>query len=225
MHSDSHFSNCNPMSAPRSKFDSNSSILTSHGRQVCIMKGLCIAVLFTVIAPPTTPAQAPNVKETAGSQIVESIVIRGNRRITDSEIKACLSTRKRSVYQPQKLDRDVRALYATGHFEDVRVYVEPGLHGGKIVTFEAFDRPLIFDIGYEGIESTQQEEVQQEWSRQKVDVSKGAEYNPATIKLAGKILQELITKKKNQSVRVIPMVERLTATDVSVNFIVESGSQ
>jgi hypothetical protein len=56
-------------------------------------------------------------------------------------------------------------------------------------------------------------------------VSKGAEYNPPTIKRAGKILQELITKKKNQSVRVIPMVERLTATDVSVNFIVESGSQ
>ena len=189
------------------------------------MKGLCIAVLFSVIAPPTTPAQAPSVKETAGSQIVERILIRGNRRITESEIKSLLSTRKHGVYQSKKLDRDVRTLYASGHFEDVLVYVENGIHGGKIVTFEAVERPLILNIEYEGIDSIQQEEVQQEWSRQKVDVSKGAEYNPATIKLAGKILQELITKKKNQSVRVIPMVERLTATDVSVNFIVESVSQ
>jgi len=190
-----------------------------------MMKGLCLTVLLTLATAPTTGAQTTSDKGSVGSQIVERIVIRGNRRITESEIKACLSTRKRSVYQPQKLDRDVRALYATGHFEDVKVYVEPGLHGGKIVTFEAFDRPLIFDIEYEGIDSTQQEEVQQEWSRQKVDVSKGAEYNPATIKLAGKILQELITKKRNQSVRVNPIIERVTATDVIVNFRVESGSQ
>ena len=189
------------------------------------MKALCIAVLLTTTAVSTTGLQATSDNETKGSQIVERVDIRGHRRIATSEIKAVLSTRKRRVYSPQKLDRDVRALYATGHFEDVRVYVEPGLHGGKIVTFEAFDRPLIFDIGYEGIDSTQQEEVQKEWSRQKVDVSNGAEYNPATIKRAAKILQELITKKKNQSVRVIPIVERLTATDVSVNFIVESGSQ
>jgi len=188
-------------------------------------KGLCIAVLLILTITPTTRAQALNDKQSAGSQIVERVDIRGHRRITTSEIKAVLSTHKGSIYRPQKLDRDVRALYATGHFEDVRVYVEPGLHGGKIVTFEAFDRPLIFDIAYEGIDSTQQEEVQQEWSIQKVDVSKGAEYNPATIKLAAKILQELITKKKNQSVRVNPIVERLTVTDVLVNFIVESGSQ
>ena len=189
------------------------------------MKYLCIAALLTLTTAPTSRAQSPMVKEPAGSQIVERILIRGNRRITESEIKSVLSTRRRSVYQPQKLDRDVRAIYATGHFEDVMVYVEPGLHGGKIVTFEVSERPLIFDIVYVGIDSTQQEEVQQEWSRQKVDVSKGSEYNLATIKLAGKILQELITKKKNQNVRVTPTVERITATDVLVNFIVESGSQ
>jgi len=189
------------------------------------MKVLCTAVLLILATELTSRAQDTSDRKTAGSQIVERIDIRGNRRITESEIKACLSTRKRSVYQPEKLDRDVRALYATGHFEDVKVYVEAGLRGGKIVTFELADRPLIFDIEYEGIDSSQQEEAQQEWTRQKVDVSKGAEYNPATIKLAGKILQELITKKKNQKVRVNPIIERLTATDVLVHFRVESGSQ
>ena len=181
------------------------------------MKYLCLAALLAVITPPTTRAQTPSVKETA-SQIVERILIRGNRRITESEIKSLLSTRKRGVYQPKKLDRDVRALYASGHFEDVRVYVENGIHGGKIVTFEAFERPLILNIEYEGIDSIQQEEVQQEWSRRKVDVSNGSEYNPALIKLAGKILEELITKKENRNVKVNPIVTRLTVTDVLVVF-------
>ena len=189
------------------------------------MRGLCIAILLILTTDLTILAQDTSNRKAAGSQIVERVDIRGHRIIATSEIKAVLRTRKGSVYQPQKLDRDVRALNATGHFEDVKVYVEPGVHGGKIVTFEVSERPLIFDIAYEGIDPTQQEEVHQEWSRQKVDVYKGAEYNPATIKLAAKILQELITKKKNQSIRVNPIVERLTATDVLVNFIVESGSQ
>jgi len=190
-----------------------------------MVKGLCIGALITLIPAPTTRAQATSDKETKAPQIVERILIRGNRRITESEIKSSLSTRKRGVYQSQKLDRDVRALYATGHFEDVKVYVENGLRGGKIVTFEVSDRPLIFDIEYEGIDSTQQEEVQQEWRKQKVDVSKDSEYNSATIKVAAKIMQELITKKENKTVKVNPIVTRLTVTDVLVVFRVESGSQ
>jgi outer membrane protein insertion porin family len=189
------------------------------------MKNLGIAILLTLAAAVTVSAQARGDKDIESSQIVERVVVRGNRRISQSDIKSWISTRKGSVYQAQSLDRDVRALYDTGHFEDVRVYVENGLRGGKIVTFECFERSLILDVSYEGIDSSQQAEVFEELNRQKVDVSKGSEFDSARTKRAARIIEELLSKKENRSVKVNPFVERVTATDVLVTFKVESESQ
>jgi outer membrane protein insertion porin family len=224
MYSHSLNANCTAMRLVRTTRAGNARIQISNGNSVSSMKNLCITILLTLTVASTTLAQAAK-EETAGSQIVERVNIRGNRRITESEIKAVLSTRKRRAYQPQILDRDMRALYETGHFEDVKVYVENGLHGGKIVTFEVSERSLIFDIEYEGIDKVQQAEVSQEWSRQKIDLSKGSEFDFARIKLAEKIMQEFLTRKENRSVRVSSHAERLTATDVLVVFRVESRSQ
>jgi outer membrane protein assembly factor BamA len=189
------------------------------------MKNLGIAILLTLAATVTVSAQARGDKDIESSQIVERVVVRGNRRISQSEIKSWISTRKRSVYRPQALDRDVRALYDTGHFEDVKVYVENGIRGGKIVTFEFSERPLILDVSCEGIDSSQQAEVFEELNRQKVDVSNGSQYDAARTKRAARIIEELLSKKENRIVRASPFVERVTATDVLVTFKVASGSQ
>ena len=67
---------------------------------------------------------------------VEQVAIRGNRRIPESTVKIWIGTREGDPYNPAQLDRDVRALYAQGHFEDVKVFAEEGARGGKVITFE-----------------------------------------------------------------------------------------
>ena len=184
------------------------------------MKSLCV-MLLTLAATATILAQTTREKETSGSQIVERVIIRGNRRFLESEIKSWVSTRKRSIYNPQMLDRDVRALYNTGHFADVKVYVEGGLRGGKIVTFEVMDKPVISDIHYEGIDSSEQAEVLEEWRRKGVDLFKGALYDPVIIRRAAKVMQDLISRKKDQNVKASPYVERQTVSEVLVAFKVD----
>src|SRR4029079_11129045 len=88
--------------------------------------------------------------------LVEQVLIRQNRRIPESTIKIWIGTREGDPYNPVQLDRDVRALYAQGHFEDVKVFAEDGTRAGKIVTFEVKERPLLLDIKYEGLKSVQQ---------------------------------------------------------------------
>jgi outer membrane protein insertion porin family len=189
------------------------------------MKRLYITALLALTVVAMTTAQDTRDKQATGSQIIESVNVRGSRRIPEAEIKSQTSTRKRSVYTPERLDRDVRVLYDTGHFEDIKVFVEDGLHGGKIVTFEVRDRPLIFDIAYEGIDTSQQSEIKEEWSRQEIDLSKGSEYDPVKIRRAAKIIEDLLSKKENQEVKVSPYVEQQSATEVLVIFKVEVGGQ
>src|SRR2546430_14896886 len=113
---------------------------------------------------------------------VEQVLIRGNRRIPESTIKIWIGTREGDPYNPVQLDRDVRALYAQGHFEDVKVFAEEGTRGGKIITFEVKERPLLLDIKYEGLKSVQQSTVLEEFRKRSVGLSKESQYDAVKAK-------------------------------------------
>ncbi len=159
--------------------------------------------------------------ERTDSQLIERVLIRGNRRIPASTIRSWINARKGDPYSPELLDHDVRSLYNTGHFDDVRVYVEGGLRGGKIITFEVTERPLILEIVCEGIDQATEAMVLEEWSKQKVELSKGSEYDPVIVRRAAAIIRDILVRQRNQQAKVNPMVGRRTATVVSVVFKVE----
>ena len=83
------------------------------------------------------------------------------------------------------------------------------------------ERPLIQDIAYEGIDQATQEEVSEEWRKQKIDLSIGSEYDPLKVKRAAAALKDLMVKRGNQRAKVNPMVEQQTATAVMIVFKVE----
>jgi len=185
------------------------------------MKRICSVVLLSLLAATTLSAQEANRGERTESQLIERVIMRGNRRIPASTIKSWIGTRKGDSYSPEQLDRDVRALHDTGHFADVKVYVEDGLRRGKIITFEVTERPIILEIVYEGIDQATQAEVLEEWRKQKVELSKGSEYDPVKVRRAAAVIQDLLVRRGNQRAKVNPMVEQQTAGRVSVVFKVE----
>jgi outer membrane protein assembly factor BamA len=115
----------------------------------------------------------------------------------------------------------LRAPFDTGHFTDVKVYVEEGLHGGKIITFEVMDRLLILDVSFEGLDSSQQAQAEEEWHKQGIELSKGSEYDPVRIRRAAKIVQEILNQQQSSNLLAMPYVEQQTATEVSITFKVE----
>ena len=185
------------------------------------MKRICTVVLLSLVATTTLAAQEANTGERTESQLIERVIISGNRRIPASTIKSWIGTRKGDSYSPEQLDRDVRALHDTGHFQDVKVYVEDGLRRGKIVTYEVAERPLILEIVYEGLDQATEAEVLEEWRKQKIELTKGSEYDPVKVKRAAAIIQGLLVRRGNQRAKVNPMVEQQTADRVSVVFKVE----
>src|SRR5215813_13216363 len=98
-------------------------------RFLCVIAALVAAVVSLPLIgrvfrlePIVNAARVQNVT-------VEQVLIRGNRRIPESTVKIWIGTREGDPYNPGQLDRDVRALYAQGHFEDVKVYSEEGTRG------------------------------------------------------------------------------------------------
>jgi TonB family protein len=93
------------------------------------------------VSPPALVAQQVNGAGASQSQEVpvEAVHIGGNRRIPESAVRTWITTREGDPYNPATLDRDVRAIYAQGYFQDVKVFAEDGTRGGKIVTFEVVE--------------------------------------------------------------------------------------
>ena len=155
--------------------------------------------------------------------LVEQVVIRQNRRIPESTMKIWIGTREGDPYNPVQLDRDVRALYAQGHFEDVKVFAEEGSRGGKIITFEVKERPLLLEIKYEGLKSVQQSTVLEEFRKRSVGLSKESQYDAVKAKRAAAVIKELLANEGRPEAKVDPVVEQISATAVGLTFRIEEG--
>lgn len=154
---------------------------------------------------------------------VEQILIRNNRRIPESTVRIWIGMREGDPYNPQQLDRDIRSLYAQGHFEDVKAFVEDGARGGKIVIYEVRERPLLLDIQYEGLKSLQQSKILEEFRKRSVGLSKESQYDPVKARRAAAVIRDLLANEGRPEAKVEPVVEQISATAVTLTFKVEEG--
>lgn len=185
------------------------------------MKRICIVALLSLVTATTLYAHQANSGGGTESQHIKRVIIRANRRIPASTIKSWIGARKGDSYSPEQIDRDVRALHATGHFEDIKVYVEEGLGRDKIVTFEVQERPLIQEVAFEGVDQDTQIEVREKWRDQEIDLSRDSEYDAVKVKRAAAVIHDLLVRRGDQRTKVNPMVNRETATTVSIVFQLE----
>lgn len=154
---------------------------------------------------------------------VEQVLIRGNRRIPESTAKIWIATREGDPYNPAQLDRDVRALYAQGHFDDVKVFAEEGTRGGKIITFEVKEWPLLLDIRYEGLKSVQQSTLLEEFRKRQVGLSKESQYDPVKARRAAAVIKEMLANEGRPEAKVEPVKEDISQTAVALIFKIEEG--
>jgi outer membrane protein insertion porin family len=154
---------------------------------------------------------------------VEQVIVRGNRRIPESTIKIWISTREGDPYNPAQIDRDIRTLYAQGHFEDVKAFAEDGTRGGKVVIFEVKEYPLILDIKYEGLKSIQQSKILEEFRKRQVGLSKESQYDPVKARRAAAVIKDLLANEGHPDAKVTPIVEEISKTAIALTFKVEEG--
>ena len=172
-----------------------------------------------------TPAFASETSAAQQEVPVEQVVIRGNRRIPESTIKIWIGTREGDTYNASQVDRDVRALTAQGHFKNVQVFTEDGTRGGKIVTFELTEWPLILDIRYEGLKSVQQSKVLEEYRKRQIGLSKESQYDPVKVKRAAAVIKDLLADEGRPDAKVDAVDEDISKTAVAVIFKVDEGAR
>jgi len=90
--------------------------------------------------------------------VVESVEIRGNRRIEADAIRTRISTRAGEVLDSAQLASDVNEIFGLGFFSDVKVLSSEGPEG-LILTFEVVENPVIRQISISGNDSVDSDKI------------------------------------------------------------------
>ena len=89
---------------------------------------------------------------------IDSVSIRGNKRIETDAILAVIESQKGARYDQGILNKDLRSIYQMGFFEDVQIDTEES-PGGKSVVFKVSEKPSIGKITLLGTKKIDQKDL------------------------------------------------------------------
>jgi outer membrane protein insertion porin family len=172
---------------------------------------------------PAVPQTEPAVQQApSGQQTIEDIDVTGNRRIPKDTILARVYSRRGDVYDEAALQRDLRSIWNTGYFDDVRIEREQTAKGWTIHIFVR-EKPTIRTIEYKGLNSVSQSDVLERYKKVKVPLTVDSPYDPTKVTKARVVLQQLLAEHGRQFATINVQVQQIPPSSVGVTFIVKEG--
>jgi len=92
--------------------------------------------------------------------VVGPVKIEGNLRVEEDAIRVHLRSQPGQPFDRDAVDKDVRAIYGMGFFDQVTVETSPEQQGKVAVTFHVKERPLVRTVKVEGADAIKKEEVE-----------------------------------------------------------------
>ncbi|HEY7663278.1 MAG TPA: outer membrane protein assembly factor BamA [Xanthobacteraceae bacterium] len=179
-----------------------------------VVRGLGIACLVLgVISLGTAVASFTARPALAQAPTVSSIVVQGNQRVEADTIRSYFKAGPNGRLDPFQIDEGVKALYATGLFQDVR----PAMQGGRLV-ITVVENPVINRIAFEGNKKVKDEQLKAEiQSKERGTLSR------PTVQADTARLVEVYRRGGRFDVTVVPKIIELPSNRVDLVFEVNEG--
>lgn len=126
-----------------------------HGLSA-VLRASAMALVFLLSAVSVSAEEAAPVGP--APQTIVEISISGNKAVEDGAILERMHTRVGQKLDRKRLSRDVRRLYATGFFKDIRV---TGVvrADGRHLTVEVVENPVIASLEFEGLNEVPEKDL------------------------------------------------------------------
>jgi outer membrane protein insertion porin family len=155
----------------------------------------------------------------AGIAQIDSIRVTGNRRVESDAVLAVVESRRGESLDFDKLDRDLRAIFAMGYFTNVAIQTEEG-PGGAIVTFNVTEKPSVGSITFRGNRKIKSDELSKEAGIRLYSI-----FNPAEVLQSVNRLRDAYRQKGYYSVEIKERVEDLPGNEVALIYEIQEGER
>ncbi len=148
--------------------------------------------------------------------MVKDIRIEGLQRIEPGTVFAYLPIKQGDTFTDDKASEAIRALYATGFFNDVRISTE-----GQVVVVNVIERPAIASIDFSGLHEFEKDALLK--ALKTVGLSQGRYYDKSLVDRAEQELKRQYLTRGFYAAEVTTTVTPLDQNRVSVLFSVAEG--
>lgn len=151
--------------------------------------------------------------------LIKKIDIKGNRRIDISTIREKIHTKVGDVYSDSSIRADLKSLYGTGYFSQVKVYAE-GYEGGIRIEFDLDERPTIEKISFIGNSSKTASDL-----RKKLTLLPASFYDGYQVHENLERLQAYYRQSGYYNSQIVPLLKEIGRKKVELVFLIHEGSQ
>jgi outer membrane protein insertion porin family len=180
--------------------------------RVLLLASACAVALL----PPSAGSQpaeraAPRSLEAGGP--ISAVVVRGNQRIEADTIRSYMLLQPGDLYDPDRADRSLRTLFATGLFRDVRI-----ARDGTRLVVEVQEAPIINRVAFEGNRRVSDDVLAAE-----VQLRARSVLTPQLVQLDRQRILDLYARRGRFGARVEPKVIELDQNRVDLVFEIVEG--
>ncbi|WP_179405232.1 outer membrane protein assembly factor BamA, partial [Burkholderia guangdongensis] len=148
--------------------------------------------------------------------VVQDIKIEGLQRVEPGSVFAYLPIKQGDTFTDDKASEAIRALYATGFFNDVRIATQ-----GSVVIVQVQERPAIASVDFTGTKEFDKENLTK--ALRAVGLSDGRYYDKALVDKAEQELKRQYLTRGFYAAEVTTTVTPVDANRVSILFAVAEG--
>ena len=147
--------------------------------------------------------------------VVSAIKVSGNVRIEAAAVLAAVQLRVGEQAEASKLRRDLKSVFATGLFQDVRIDVSPAEEEGVEVTFLVLENPAIRAVNLTGFDKVNEDDI-----REVLDINSYAVLNSTAVSVNQQRIRELYVDKGYFLAEIEPVVHEVSTSLVDLEFAI-----
>ncbi len=164
-------------------------------------------------AGPASRAAALAAQRAAAQGTIQTIRVEGNQRIESGTIESYMLLAPGDPFDPARMDRSLKTLYATGLFSDVTLRRD----GGTLVV-HVVENPIVNQVAFEGNHRLDDSQL-----RAAISLSPRAVYTPQAAEGDRQKILDLYAHRGRFAATVTPEIIRLPQNRVNVVFRVNEG--
>jgi outer membrane protein insertion porin family len=179
-------------------------------RRGLVVAGLLLAGMFLSVGSGPAAAQQAD-----GGAAATSIVVEGNRRVEAETIRSYFKIAPGERVDAAKVDSALKALYASGLFQDIRISQQ----GGRLIV-TVVEAPVVDRLAFEGNNKIKDEQLQQE-----IQSKARGTLSRATVQADVQRIIEVYHRNGRFDVSVVPKIVERPNNRVDLIFEVHEGEK
>jgi len=145
--------------------------------------------------------------------VIQNIRVEGNKRVEPETVRSYLTFTAGDAYDPAQIDESLKALFATGLFQDVRIRRE-----GSTVVIVVEENPIVARVAFEG-----NREVEDDTLAAEVQLKARAVYTRARVQADVQRILDVYRRQGYYAAAVNPKIINLDNNRIDVVFEINEG--